>query len=112
VEVVVLSDVVESFLCAFWHVWRVHFGVRVCDYLVGGVPVCVVARFYPDVTLVLEHWIGGVRVVDSGRICRHFCRSDVYSPVVKRGCYFGGSVCVHSDVVGFGACVGCSRFVK
>jgi hypothetical protein len=33
-------------------------------------------------------------------------------PVAKRGCYFGGARCVHPDVVGFGACVDCSRFVE
>jgi len=58
---------------------------------------------------VLEHWVAGVRVKDG--ICRHFCRSDVYTPAVKHGCYFGGVACVHLDVEGFGACVGCSRFV-
>jgi hypothetical protein len=117
------------FLCPFFHVWRVHWGVRVCDYLVVGVPACVVAGFYPDLTVTLEHWLnpdvplarwrgdGAVRVVGSG-ICRHFCRSDIISElglvpsVVKRGCFFGGVECVHSDVVGFGACVGCSRFVR
>jgi hypothetical protein len=116
-----MSDAV--FLCAFWHDWRVHWGVRVCDYLVGGVPACVVAGFYPDLSVTLEHWLnpdvplarwrgdGAVRVVGSG-VCRHFCRSDVLRPPVKDGCYFSGSVCVHSDVVGFGACVGCSRFVR
>ena len=104
-----MSDV--KFLCAFWHDWRVHFGVRVCDYLVGGVPACVVAGFYPDVTLTLEHWLAGKRVVGVG-VCRHFCRSDILSPEVKSGCYFTGGVCVHSNVVGFGACVGCCRFVR
>jgi hypothetical protein len=108
-----VSDAVV--LCAFWHEWRVHFGVRVCDNLVGGVPVCVVAGFYPDSPVALyrsvEHWVSGVRVVGSG-ICRHFCRSDIISvfalvpSVVKRGCFFGGMECVHSDIVGFGACVG------
>jgi hypothetical protein len=102
-----LGDVV---LCAFWHDWRVHFGIRVCDNLVGGVPVCVVAEFYPNVASVLEHWLAGVHVGDG--ICWHFYRNDVYNPAVKSGCFFGGVSCVHSDVVGFGACVGCSRFVR
>jgi hypothetical protein len=111
-----MSDAV--FLCAFWHDWRVHFGVRVCDNLVGGVPACVVAGFYPDLTVMLEHWVGSVRVRGGVGVCRHFCRSDIISTlalvpsVVKRGCFFGGAECVHSEVVGFGACVGCSRFVR
>jgi hypothetical protein len=89
-------------LCAFWRFSRSHFGVRVCDNLVGGVPACVVAHFYPD-SATMDY--GGVVV------CRHFVRSDVYIPVVKYACYFGGVKCVHSDVLGFGACTGCSRFV-
>jgi hypothetical protein len=52
----------------------------------------------------------GVHV--GGGICWHFCRSDVGSPAVKCGCYFSGGTCIHSDVQGFGACVGCSRFAK
>jgi hypothetical protein len=88
--------------------------VRVCDNLVGGVPACVVANFYPDLSYEeeveeLERERAGLpckEVVD----CRHFVRSDVYSPVVKHGCYFGVVTCVHLDVEGFGACAGCSRF--
>lgn len=107
-----MSDSVLAVLCPFWHDWRVHFGVRVCDNLVGGVPACVVAGFYPDVRSELEHWLAGKRVVGVG-VCRHFCRSDVwYVVLVKQGCFFGGIGCVHRDVVGFGSCVGCSRFVR
>lgn len=49
-------------------------------------------------------------------VCRHFIRSDYYSPLVspevRRGCYFGGAVCVHSDSRGFDVCIGCSWFVR
>lgn len=106
---------VDVVRCGFWHDWRFYFGVEVCDKLVGGIPACVVANFYPIVDPfnppLIEHWLNGVRV-DGVGVCRHFVRSDVYRPVVKHGCYFGGVGCVHSDVVGFGACVGCSRFVR
>ena len=107
-------------LCAFWRESRSHFGAKVCDNLVAGVPACVVAEFYPDSPYApyasLEDWLSGVGKV--GEICRHFVRSDIYSALdihpsmVKRGCFFGGVECVHSDVKGFGACVGCSRFVR
>lgn len=101
-------------LCAFWREKRAHFGVRVCDNLVGCVPSCVVDKFYPDgdpfSSPAFERWLAGVD--DGVVICRHFVRTDVYFPMVKRGCFFGGVSCVHSDVEGFGACVGCSRFVR
>lgn len=99
-------------LCAFWRESRSSFGVRVCDDLVKGVPACVVADFYPDPCYEEETevkaWLRGEMVV----ICPHFVRSDVLRPDVKHGCYFGGDTCFHSDVEGFGACVGCCRFVR
>ena len=114
-----MSDNTAVFLCAFWHEWRVHWGVRVCDNLVKGVPACVVEDFYrvydPSVGGSVEHWFEGRRVFVEGDgvgVCRHFCRSDVGSPTVKNGCYFTGGTCVHSDVAGFGACVGCFCFVR
>jgi hypothetical protein len=106
----------DVFLCPFWRKWRTHFGVEVCDNLVDGVPSCVVAGFYPDSETSgydsVDDWLAcrhsGVVV------CRHFVRSDVYSAFddvkVKHDCFFGGVSCAHSDVRGFGACVGCSRF--
>lgn len=93
----------DSLRCPFWRDSRAHFGVRVCDNLVGGVPSCVVDRFYPD-SPSMEY--GNVKV------CRHFVRSDVYHHVVKHGCHFGGGLCVHNTVSHFGACVGCSRFLS
>lgn len=101
----VLSNCDGVVLCAFWRVSRSHFGVRVCDNLIGGVPACVIDDFYPD-----SPTAGGLD--DDTVVCGHFVRSDVYFPAVKCGCYFGGVRCVHSDVEGFGACVGCCRFVK
>jgi hypothetical protein len=108
-------------LCPFWRESRRSFAVEVCDNLVGGVPACVVAEFYPDVDpfalsdVERERYVRGL---DDFKICSHFVRSDIYSAldihpsVIKRGCFFGGVRCVHADVVGFGACVGCSRFVR
>ena len=90
-------------LCPFWRESRSHFCARVCDNFVSDVPACVVADFYPDSP---TSDFGDVVV------CAHFVRSDVYSPEVKHGCYFGGVTCVHPDVDGFGACVGCSRFAR
>jgi hypothetical protein len=91
-------------LCAFWR------DVRICDNLVGDVPACVVAKFYPDVdpcslpVLELERYCHDFDVV-----CVHFVRTDFYLPKRKRGCYFGGA-CVHADVRGFDACcAGCFR---
>lgn len=110
-----MSDKGVVFLCAFWHDWRVHFGVRVCDNIVNGVPSCVLAGFYPDVKLSLEHWLEGRRVCVEGDgvgVCRHFCRSDLSELRVKGECFFSEGMCVHSDVLGFGACVGCCRFVR
>lgn len=46
------------------------------------------------------------------KYCGRVVRSDVYRAPVKHGCYFGGVKCVHPEVEGFGACVGCSRFVR
>jgi hypothetical protein len=45
-------------------------------------------------------------------VCTHFVRSGLGCVVVKRVCLFGGVTCVHCDVKGFGACVGCSRFAR
>ena len=65
-----MSDNTAVFLCAFWHEWRVHWGVRVCDNLVKGVPACVVADFYrvydPSVGGSVEHWFEGRRVFVEG----------------------------------------------
>lgn len=85
-------------LCPFWRVWRASFGVRVCDNLVGGVPACVVAEFYPDTA--------AMNYPDDVVVCRHFVRTDaLYHVPLKRDCYFGG-VCIHPDAVGFDACFG------
>jgi hypothetical protein len=83
--------------------------------LVGGVPSCVVAEFYPDEDpfepKALERHLAGMD--DEVEICKHFVRTDaLYIIPLKHGCYFGGGNCVHPDGQGFGACVGCSRFVK
>ena len=108
-----VNDTLE---CPFWRDSRAHFGVRVCDNLVGGVPSCVVDEFYPDSELSgydsAEDWFNGRP--NSVVICRHFDWSDVYSAFdevkVKQECFFGGARCVHPDVRGFCACVGCFRF--
>ncbi len=102
-------------LCPFWREWRAHFGVRVCDNLVEGVPSCVVDRFYPDSEVSgydsIEDWLNchPNNVV----ICPHLVRSDIWdNSVVKRGCFFGVGICIHNNVIGFGACDSCSRFAK
>lgn len=105
-------------LCAFWRASRFDSPVRVCANLVGGVPACVVNKFYPDVdpfsSPAFERWLAGVR--DDVVICRYFVRSDFYEAshpsFKKQGCFFGGP-CVHSAAKGFSACsVDCSRFVR
>jgi hypothetical protein len=72
--------------CPFWHDWRRHFGVRYCDNLVDGVPVCVREGYYrvfdPSIGDSVEHWdlVEHRRVYVWGEpagICLHFCRSDV-----------------------------------
>lgn len=94
-------------LCPFWREWRAHFGVRVCDNLVGGVPQCVVSDFYPDDPFNPKY--------DNMKICRHFVFSDVLivreedGSMVGCNCLFGGGKCIHQDVMKFCACVGCSR---
>jgi len=65
-------------LCPFWRESRSHFGVRVCDNLVGGVPACVVANFYPD--LSYEEEVEELKRERAGLPrkevvgCRHFVR--------------------------------------
>jgi hypothetical protein len=105
----------SDFVCPFWRVWRQHFSVKFCDNVRDGVPSCVVDGFYPDLDpFSFEDIDAYNRLMDSIEVCSHFVRTEVwYSPeVVKRGCLFGGSACVHSDVNGFMSCVGCSRFVS
>ncbi len=102
----------KTVVCPFHRVFRRHFTVPFCDNLVSGVPACVVDNFYPDLDPFsfknideYEEFMGRIK------ICCHFVRSDVYAPVKKSGCFFGGGSCVYPAVQGFGACsVDCPRF--
>ena len=99
-------------LCAFCSDNRFSFGVRVCDNLVDGVPVCILADFYPDVDPNddVDGWLNGTEI--GFERCKHFVFSDVYRPVAKHGCLFGGVKCVNSGIEDFCICVGCERWLK
>lgn len=112
VELVALGSGSSVILCPFWRIQRSHFAVEFCDNLRDGVPSCVADGFYPDID---PHSFKNIReyhdLFDSIKICSHFVRSDVWClPIVKRGCLFGGDVCIHFEDKSFKSCVGCSRF--
>lgn len=96
----------SSVSCPFWRIQRSHFAVEFCDNLRDGVPSFVVDKFYPDVD---PHSLPDPHAENDIEICSHFVRSDVYFPI-KRGCFFGGDVCIHSEDGSFESCIGCSRF--
>ena len=101
-------------LCPFWRESRSHFCVRVCDNLVGGVPLCVVSGFF-------YHWdedFEQARMVMSDaelrtkfpehfvrvEYCHCVVRSDVYDAVKRGGCFFGRGLCVRPEFDGFSGC--------